>query len=86
MTTVQKSEICIKAAIIDQAATDIAALISNCEAISRKTLNSAMTRAFGSTSESGLWSQRESFEMLEQGRRKAPPRKRGVGVPIFSGA
>lgn len=65
MTTVQKSEIGIKAAIIDQAATDIAALISNCEAISRKTLNSAMTRAFGATSESGLWSQRDSFEMLE---------------------
>lgn len=65
MTTIQKGDIANKAAKIDQAAADIAALINNNEPISRKTLNSAMTRAFGTTSETGLWSQRDSFEMLE---------------------
>ena len=55
-----------KATLIVQAAAHIAALIDNHETISRATLNAAMTRAFGVSDSSGAWSQRDSFEMLEQ--------------------
>ena len=66
MTTTLDADIISKAAHIAKAATHIAALIDNHETISRATLNAAMTRAFGVSDSSGAWSQRDSFEMLEQ--------------------
>ena len=66
MTPTLDADVTSKAAHIAQAATHIAALIDNHEIISRATLNAAMTRAFGVNDSSGAWSQRDSFEMLEQ--------------------
>lgn len=71
MTNLQHDTIEQKATLIDLAASEVSALIENGSLIARKTLNAAMENTFGASSESGLWSQRDSFEMLEHATVKA---------------
>ncbi|NJM50197.1 MAG: methyltransferase [Sphingomonadales bacterium] len=65
MLNTEKLSAAEKSRYIEAAANKIAALIVNCEAISRDTLNQAMRSSFGTTNESGIWTQKDSFEMLE---------------------
>jgi P-loop containing NTP hydrolase pore-1/C-terminal domain on Strawberry notch homologue len=63
MHTIHQMTAVQKAAKIHQASTSIAAILPN--KIDRADLDRAMTQAFGTTSDGGQWTQRDSFEMLE---------------------
>jgi len=65
MTLIEQSVVLVKADAIHDAAQTVARAINDKQPISRAMINEAMQAAFGATNASGVWSQRDSFEMLE---------------------
>jgi hypothetical protein len=55
----------IFAAQLGRASTHLQLIFASGEKINRRFLNSAMETALACTSASGVWSQRDSFQMLE---------------------
>lgn len=55
----------LKAKAVQSASSAILAKLTDQQKIARSDLNSAMTSAYGTDDRSGIWSQRDSFEMLE---------------------